>query len=162
MKKIYLAYAVAAIVLILVLVGWFYEASVFWETPDSGTSATSTAQNGTRTIQLDGNTIRVEVADNDTTRELGLGGHAPLASDQGMLFVFPQDGVLKFWMKGMTFSLDIIWLQDDGTISYIAQNLSPATYPQAFGPDTQARYVLEVNAGYAKANGVKTGDKVQL
>ncbi len=120
------------------------------------------SQPALRTIQLDGKTIRVEVADNNATRELGLGGHAPLAADQGMLFVFQQDGVQKFWMKGMTFPLDILWLSNDGTIIYIQPDLSPATYPQAFGPNEPARYVLEVNAGYAQQNGVKVGDKVQL
>jgi len=62
----------------------------------------------------------------------------------------------------MTFPLDIIWLSDDGTIVYIRPDLSPVTYPQAFGPDFPARYVLEVSAGYARQNDVKVGDKVQL
>lgn len=157
MKKDYLAYAILAIVTIIIVAGWAVESKPFWDS-----STAPAAQSGMRTIQLDGKVIRVGVADNDATRELGLGGHAPLTPDEGMLFVFQQDGVYGFWMKGMTFPLDIMWLSDDGTITYMQQNLPPETYPHAFGPGTPARYVLEVSAGYAQQNGVKVGDKVQL
>jgi uncharacterized membrane protein (UPF0127 family) len=156
MKKSYFVYGAVLLIIVAVAVGWVIESKPFWSSP-----AVSSCGN-VRAIQLDGKVICVEVADNDATRELGLSGHAPLAADAGMLFVFQQDGVNKFWMKAMTFSLDIIWMTSDGVIAYIQPNLSPATYPQAFGPDTPTRYVLEVNAGYAQENGVKVGDKVQL
>lgn len=114
------------------------------------------------TIQLDGQTIHVTIASTDASRELGLGGRTGLAPDEGMLFVFRQDGLYQFWMKDMRFSIDILWLTADGKVIYIVPNLSPSTYPQAFGPAAQARYVLELSAGYAAAHGVKVGDVVQL
>ena len=155
MKK-YFIYAAIAVLALAVLAGYIIESKPLWSS--LGVSSCGNV----RSIRLDGKEICVEVADNDATRQLGLGGHAPLTADQGMLFVFQEDTASKFWMKDMTFPLDIIWLADDGTITYIAQDLSPDTYPKAFGPDTPTRYVLEVNAGYAQQNDVKVGDKVQL
>ena len=79
-----------------------------------------------------------------------------------MLFVFTEDGKYAFWMKDMQFSIDIIWLAADGTVVYIVPNLSPATYPQTYTPDTPARFVLEVPAGFVAAHSVRIGDKAQL
>jgi len=151
MKKHHVIFA-ALLVAVLLCVAFVYGSRVL----------SSSASGGMHTAVLDGKTLHVEIADTDATRELGLGGHAPLAPDQGMLFVFQQDGVNKFWMKGMTFPLDIIWLTGDDNIVYIQPDLSPATYPNAYGPDTPTRYVLEVNAGYAQQNGVKVGDHLQF
>jgi uncharacterized membrane protein (UPF0127 family) len=120
------------------------------------------AVSGTHTVQLDGQTIRVTIAQTDAERELGLGGRAGLSADEGMLFVFPTDGHYKFWMKDMRFSIDMLWIDSQGKIIYIAQNIAPETYPQSFGPDAPARYVLELPAGWANAHGVRVGNKVGL
>src|SRR3990167_10987110 len=101
-----------------------------------------------RTIQLNGQTIRVSVADTETAREQGLSGRAGLATDEGMLFVFLKDGKYAFWMKDMLFSIDILWLSSDGAVVFMAKNVSPDTYPRAFAPDGPARYVLELPAGF--------------
>jgi uncharacterized membrane protein (UPF0127 family) len=162
MKKL-LVYTGITVVFLAMLAAWLYESQVFHPQEDSSAAlSTSTEVAAMRTIRLDGNTLYVEVADTEAAREQGLGGHSPLSGDQGMLFVFQKDGVYPFWMKGMTFSLDIIWLSSDGTITYIVQNIPPETYPHSFGPQTPARYVLELNAGYARTHGVKVGDKAQL
>lgn len=115
-----------------------------------------------RTVQLKGETIRVSVADTESTRGQGLSGRTGLAADEGMLFVFPQDGEHAFWMKDMLFSIDILWLSADGEVVYMAENVSPESYPQSFRSDVPARYVLELPAGYAKAYTVEVGDVVQL
>ncbi len=117
---------------------------------------------GLRTIQLGRQTIRVSVADTESTRKQGLSGRSGLAGDEGMLFVFPKDGNYAFWMKDMRFSIDILWLSSDGVVVYMAQNVSPDTYPQNFAPNTPARYVLELPAGYAGAHTLEIGDMVEF
>jgi len=114
------------------------------------------------TISLKGTTLRVTLATTTADRERGLGGRTGLASDEGMLFVFDTDGLYAFWMKDMKFSIDMVWLSSDGTVVYMAKNVSPDTYPAAFTPDTPARYVLELPAGWADAHGLKVGDKASL
>jgi uncharacterized membrane protein (UPF0127 family) len=125
-------------------------------------STSPAQQSSLRTVILDGQTIHVSIADTDALRQLGLGGRAGLAPDEGMLFIFPRDGIYAFWMKDMRFSIDMIWLADDGSIVYMAQNVSPDTYPKDFVPSAPARYVLELPAGYAKTHDVKIGDFAQL
>src|SRR3990167_1760862 len=43
--------------------------------------------------------LKVEVADTPAKRELGLQYRRELGEDQGMLFLFPFEGVQSFWMK---------------------------------------------------------------
>ena len=148
--KAYVAY-VALVVLVLVL-GYF--SSLSFNQP--------TTQVGFRVIHLDGEVIRVSVAETDAERELGLGGREGLAPDEGMLFVFSKDDVYAFWMKDMKFSIDMLWISSNGDITYMAQNVSPDTFPKAFGPGTPARYVLELPANYAAQHHVQVGDIVQL
>lgn len=118
---------------------------------------------GLRSIKLDDQTIYVSIADNELSREHGLSGRAGLSPNEGMLFVFPVDGRYAFWMKDMRFAIDILWLANDGTITYIQPSVVPATYPESFTPKTGlARYVLELPAGYTIENNIKVGDKVQI
>ena len=118
-----------------------------------------------------GAVVLVEVADTPETRALGLGGHAPLEDGQGMLFVFGTRGRYPFWMKGMTFALDMLWLDAgadaDGwmTVVHVAPDVAPdapgtpdadrPTYAPPAG--TTAKFVLEVPAGWAQAWGVDVG-----
>ncbi len=121
-------------------------------------AAPSAAQIAANTVTIRGNVIRVSIADTDALRQLGLGGRAGLAPDEGMLFVFPQDGSYAFWMKDMTFPIDILWLSADKYIVDIRADVSPDTYPHAFAPITPSRYVLELPAGYTQSNGIQIGD----
>jgi len=117
-------------------------------------------QNGIVTIA--GQTLYVDLAQNDAQQELGLGNRASLGAHQGMLFIFPTDDIHMFWMKDMSFSIDMIWFSADGTVIYIQPNVAPSTYPDAFGPSQVSRYVLEVPAGYAATYGIKVGNTATL
>ena len=76
--------------------------------------------------------IRVLVADTPQERAAGLSGYAGLPEDAGMLFVFPEPRQPSFWMKGMKFAIDIIWIAD-GTVVQIDASVSPPP------PDTPDR-----------------------
>ena len=54
----------------------------------------------------------------------GLSGYAGLPEDAGMLFVFPEPIQPTFWMKGMLFAIDIIWIRD-GTVVQIHESATP-------------------------------------
>ncbi len=114
------------------------------------------------TVQIGGKIIRVTVADTPEARQKGLGGRNGLAPDEGMLFIFPEDGTYGFWMKNMKFPIDILWISSAQEVVFMAQNVSSDTYPQVFTPTTPVRYVLELPAGYAKAYTVKVGDEVRF
>jgi len=163
MKKPLLFAGVAAA---LILYGM---AALAYKQPAQGQAGTATTTSSfvppaqpSRTVSLDGQTIRVMIADTEASREQGLGGLPGLAPDEGMLFIFPQDGVYAFWMKDMRFSIDMVWLSSSGKVIYIAQNISPNTFPKDFGPHSPARYVLELPANYTKEYNVSIGDIVRL
>lgn len=123
--------------------------------PEKRISATHEVRSGT-------DSIRVEIADTDAERARGLSGVTSLASGEGMLFVFDEDGIYSFWMHEMLISIDIIWIDAERTVVHIEHAVSPSTYPSAFTPGTPARYVLEVPAGFALEHEIEVGSKLQI
>src|SRR3989338_9107684 len=115
-----------------------------------------------KAIQIMGQNIRVNLATTDAAREQGLSGRENLKEDEGMLFVFDYPDKYSFWMKDMNFPIDIIWLGENLEVVYIKKDAEPSSYPNAFGPDKNARYVLEVKAGFAEKNNLKEGDKIKF
>ncbi len=147
-------------------------------TPDSGNQATVPAappwraelvpRNRPLTVTVGDRPVLVEVANNDAERSLGLGQRAGLLPDTGMLFVFDGPPMVRnFWMGGMRFCLDIVWLRD-GMITGAAENTCPgppgesqALIPRHQSPGA-AEYVLEVPAGFLAGNGFGVGTPVSF
>jgi uncharacterized membrane protein (UPF0127 family) len=117
---------------------------------------------GKHAMQLGDHTIAVEIAATDPQRARGLSGRANLAADSGLLFVFPGNDTYGIWMKEMNFAIDIVWISQDLKVIHIAEDVSPATYPEVFMPQRPARYVLEMKAGSARQLGIAIGTVVRL
>ena len=108
-------------------------------------------------LTVNGYRYHLLVATTPATQAKGLGDRASLPLNEGMLFVFPDEGVRCFWMKNTHFPLDIIWLNAHKQVVHMEANVSPATYPNAFCPPQVARYVIELNAGQAQRAGMQLG-----
>lgn len=104
-------------------------------------------------------TIFVEIVKTEVTRAQGLSGRKSLLEESGMLFVFDQPDFYYFWMKGMNFPIDIVWLDKNYQIIDITKNLPPESYPAQVTNKTPAQFVLEINGGLADKYGLKIGDK---
>ena len=105
--------------------------------------------------------IAVEVADTQEKRQLGLMYRNELPAFGGMLFIFPQEGPLSFWMKNTPLPLDIIYINADLTIVHIAENTTP--YSTATIPSKHpAKYVLEVNGGFCRQHDIVAKDRVEF
>lgn len=109
--------------------------------------------------------IDVEVASSPAQSERGLGYRDRLAPDAGMIFDLHETRVPVFWMKGMRFWLDMVWIGEDKRVAGVTAGVPP----QSGAPDEQlrryaapspVRYVLELNAGAAARLGMIDG--VQL
>ncbi len=85
-----------------------------------------------------------------------------LAGNGGMLFIFDNPGAHGIWMKNMRFPLDIIWIGADDKIIDIKTNALPCLNSdcEVLFPKSLAKYVLEVNAGFAGKNKIRIGDEV--
>lgn len=109
-------------------------------------------------LKIGNRTILVEIVKTEPARAKGLSGRKALPENSGMLFVFDQPDFYHFWMKEMNFPIDIIWLDENKNIVDITANLATSTYPKTVTSRLPAKYVLELNAGWANKNGLKIGD----
>jgi uncharacterized protein len=106
--------------------------------------------------------VTVEIAERGEARMRGLMYRKSMAEDAGMIFVFqgPKEEH-TFWMKNTCIPLDMLFIDDDGTIVGIEEN-TPTLTEATFGVGCKSRYVLELNAGWTRKHGVKAGQKVKL
>lgn len=115
-----------------------------------------------KTARLGRQTLQIEVADSDYLRQKGLAGRGNLVPDAAMLFVFDQVARHRFWMKGMNFPLDFIWVRE-GRVVQIHRDIPPpgqtGGVSQIVIPDTEVDQVVEVPAGWANAKGIRLGDE---
>jgi uncharacterized protein len=128
--------------------------------------ANSAAQTGMRreTIFIEQNgerhPIQAEIADTDQSRQIGLMYRNSLADDAGMLFIYPETQEVTMWMENTYVSLDMVFLDPDGTIHAIAADTEPLSraHVESHGP---VRGVLELKAGTAARLGLAKGGKVR-
>ena len=111
-------------------------------------------------VEVGEHSYQADVADTPVLRELGLSFRKGLGPEEGMLFVFEKSGVYPFWMKDMSFPIDILWLDEEGVINFIVREATPASYPHVFAPNASGRFVLEVPAGRVEKENVQIGDKI--
>ena len=109
--------------------------------------------------------LNVEISDTDQKRQQGLSGRATLPENIGMLFMFPSAGIHPFWMRGMLFALDFIWISEDRVVQ-LDENVPPPSktfgIPKFVTPNKTIDQVLEVNAGFIAEHDIKVGDEVDL
>jgi len=102
--------------------------------------------------------VAVEISQTETSRQQGLSGRKSLGENEGMLFVFDQPGIYLFWMKGMKFPLDFIWIKDNA-VAEITENVGVDRTD--IRPKEAVDKVLEVNSGWVEKQGIKIGDAVK-
>lgn len=117
-------------------------------------------------IKIGDRILNIEVVQSLIDRERGLSGRESLAVNAGMLFVFEKPGLYGFWMKGMKFPIDILWLDENLRVVDIKEKAEPSSYsitsPQNFVPQDAAKFVLEANAGFASYAGVKISNQAEI
>lgn len=116
----------------------------------------------TENIMLGSTPINVEIADTDASREQGLSDRTSLVDGKGMLFVFDPPQTPGFWMKDMNFALDMVWVGVDNSIIKIDSNVATSTYPNAFFPPNQIKYVIELPANFSDTHTIKVGENFSI
>ncbi|MFH1620940.1 MAG: DUF192 domain-containing protein [Patescibacteria group bacterium] len=144
-------YFIGALVIFFVgLVVWFF----FNIPPVSGKAH----------VEIGNNRIEVEIADTPLSRIQGLSGRASLPEKSGMLFIFSEPDIQRFWMGDMRFPLDMIWINGDTVLEVVTlQPPSPqAPVPESWTSKEPADKVLELNAGLAEKLGIVAGSKIVI
>lgn len=111
--------------------------------------------------------VKVDIARTPVQKAGGLMFRKSLEKDTGMLFIFSNEAKHTFWMVNTLIPLDMIWISSDNKIVHIQKDAKPCTesvksFCATYKPDEKAKYVLEVNSGWAGKNNIKIGDNVSF
>lgn len=112
-----------------------------------------------QTIHVAGQTLRVEVARTGQELSKGLGERNAIGSD-GMLFVLPGRDVARFWMQGMRFDLDFVWIDGNKIIS-LTPRISAGS-KEIYSSSGAVTHVLELPSGDIAKRGIKIGDEIRF
>lgn len=105
--------------------------------------------------------VTTELACTQPERQRGLMYRKSLGASSGMLFLFPYQQKQSFWMKNTFIPLDMIHINTNKEVVGIVENAKPHTLTSR-SVGAPARYVLEVNAFFARKNGIRIGQKVKF
>tara|TARA_Y100000590_G_scaffold164382_1_gene188343 strand:+ start:11977 stop:12528 length:552 start_codon:yes stop_codon:yes gene_type:complete len=128
----------------------------------------TTVTNQIPKVKIGGAIFEVELAINPSERALGLSGRDILEENTGMLFIFSQDSATQFWMYGMKFPLDLIWISNSCKVVDITYDAKNPENPNSsenlvlYSSKSPATYTLEINAGEADLNNIKIGSLVDF
>jgi uncharacterized membrane protein (UPF0127 family) len=120
----------------------------------------------TAVVTVGSTVVRAEIADTRPLQTRGLGYRDGLREGWGMLFDFGEASTRGFWMKGMRFCLDIIWIEG-GQVVGAAERVCPLPgagdedLPSYYSP-VPVRFVLEMPAGWLDSIGAGTGTPVAI
>lgn len=79
----------------------------------------------------------------------------------GMLFIMQHERLQGFWMKNTVAPLDMIFVNDAREVVGIVHRVPPLTHELRW-VKRPSRFVIEVAGGYAKAVGIRPGDRVRF
>ena len=104
--------------------------------------------------------FEVEVAQTREEMAKGLMFRTEMADNHGMIFDYSTPRRASMWMKNTFIPLDILFIEQDGTILNIAQDTTPFSLASisATGPVAAS---LELNAGVVAELGIAPGDTVR-
>ncbi len=134
----------------MLLIAW-----LAWGSPSSDDGAH-------RVMWLGGEPFQVELATTPSSRQRGLMHRPSLGSNQGMLFVYPDEAPRSFWMKNVSFAIDILYLDADWRLIHLHEAVPPCRDDPCPGyPSHDAvRYVLELPAGTARRLSLELGTRI--
>ena len=104
-------------------------------------------------------TFNVEVAKTIEERRTGLMYRKKLLNNEGMLFIFPSEKIIKLWMKNTYIPLDVIFISENKVIVDIKKNMEKLS-ETIVKSKVKSRYALEFNAGLINRLDIEIGDKV--
>lgn len=133
------------------------------------TGVLSTSADTTEVTLIDNETeqavIEAERAVSPGEKYTGLSKYDTLANGSGMIFIHDTEQTQTYVMRNMNFSIDMVFIDNDCTITTIHSADKPA--PNENGEEQHhrysglAKYILEVPEGYATKH-VTKGDSVTI
>lgn len=124
----------------------------------------NTPQNLENQVCFGSDCFYVKLAKTNAEKEKGLMFVKQMDLNNGMLFIFDQIGVYPFWMENTLIPLDIVWIDQNQKVVFIAQDVQPCKtfICPITNASVKAKYVLEINGGVSKKIGLKIGDTAEF
>lgn len=160
MKK----FAIQAILLVILIAGALY----LFKTGANLSSLPFLPQSPVfKQLEINNTKLFVEIADTEAKRSKGLGDKQSLNPDEGMLFIFSSVSKYPFWMKGLTFPLDFVWVEGDKVVDLTPNVQSPTpgqtdTTLPIYQSKEDIDKVLEISAGTIQRLNIKVGDTIKI
>ena len=114
-------------------------------------------------IVIKGQAIKLNIADVYLKQIKGLSGQNVLSNNEGMLFIYQRIGKHAIWMKGMKFSIDVVWIKQQKIVDIVSDIPIPIKNNDKlaiYKPKADNKCFLEVPAGVAKKYHWQIGDQV--
>ena len=128
-------------------------------------AGTTTAPTSVASVAIDtgGRKVlfRVEVAVTPEEHARGLMYRSKLADDAGMVFVFEEPSIQRFWMKNTLIPLDMIFIGKDRKIVGVVEDAAPETETERM-VGAPSQYVLEIGGGLSAKLGIRRGESVDF
>ncbi len=105
--------------------------------------------------------FRVEVAVTPEEHARGLMYRSRMATDAGMIFVFDEPSVQRFWMKNTLIPLDMVFIGKDHKVVGIVEDAAPETETERM-VGAPSQYVLEIGGGLSAQLGIRAGEMVDF
>ncbi|MEB2309963.1 MAG: DUF192 domain-containing protein [Candidatus Brocadiaceae bacterium] len=111
-------------------------------------------------ISVAGIALEVELATTPEDQILGLMYRDHLGDNEGMLFIFPTEKELSFWMKDTHIPLSLAFIKEDGRIVQI-ESMKPYSLDTHVSRE-KVKYALEMKEGWFTMHKVKEGDRIKI
>ena len=108
-----------------------------------------------------GASLQVELVRSEKESARGLMYRRTMPADRGMLFRMNERREQTFWMRNTCLSLDMVFIDDDGFIVGILENV-PTLNDDERTVGCPSSWVLETNAGWTRRHGVVAGQRVEI
>lgn len=110
-------------------------------------------------------TFRAEFADTDKAKAIGLSKYNSIDDDFAMVFEFGNTDSPTFWMKGMKFPIDIIFV-NNSKIIHIYKNINPPSSEdeelELYRITEPSDTVVEIKAGLSDKYNFEKGGSIKL
>lgn len=103
--------------------------------------------------------FQAELAASREAQGRGLMFRTEMGPDEGMLFPYDEPDIMSFWMRNTVIPLDLIFIDEDGTVINIAAGIP--YNEESVSSERPGIAVLELNAGRSEELGIAPGDKVE-
>ena len=109
--------------------------------------------------------FNLAIAKTDREKAIGLAKYKNIPQNFGILFPFEKPDYYAFWMKGMRFPIDIIYIKQNKIVD-IHENIQPPKSDNEqlpiIKPKETSDMVLEINANLSDKYNFKIGDLVEI